>query len=391
MINILIIGYYNLDDGFLYGAKALNNFNYNINFFPYSFYINDNKPEIDNILKLKIINHKINICLWWNNSIEYNSIKNIVNDIDLNNIDFKNIKHVCFNWDPFLYNYKKYDNLNITKSWEDIINNKIKCYSLMNHIFSCFEREIEVIKNIKYNKKHPSVSYLPPGFDKDISYFYKDELYDCDISIICTNLYDDLKTFDDLSTNITRYEIVNKLYENRHMYKFHIYGPNKFQEKFPDCYKGFIKYKDCYKVFSNSKINLSIHPMIYELNNEKSYEEYFSERVPQILGCKGLLITNSYFSDKLKNNIDYINIDKNIDWFQKILNIIENSELYDEVREHGYKTACKYYEWNQWAKKIDDKIKELENSTVHSKAFLDADPLDLSNVVVEDDFKNLKN
>ena len=42
MINILIIGYYKLDDGFLYGAKALNNFNYNIIFFPYSFYINDN-------------------------------------------------------------------------------------------------------------------------------------------------------------------------------------------------------------------------------------------------------------------------------------------------------------------------------------------------------------
>jgi len=355
MLNILIIGYYILDDGFLYGAKSLNNFNYNINFFPYSFYINDNKSEVDNILKLKIINNKINICLWWNNLIQYDTIKNIVN-----NIAFKNIKHLTFNWDPFLYNYQKYDNLNITKSWEDIIDNKTKCYSLMNHIFSCFEIEIEVIKNIENMIKNKnSISYLPPGFDKDISYFYKDELYECDISIVCTNLYDDIKTFPDLSTNITRYEIVNKLYENRHMFKFHIYGPNKFQELFPECYRDSIKYKDCYKVFSNSKINLSIHPMIYELNNKNSYEEYFSERVPQILGCKGLLVTNSYFSDKLKNNIDYINIDKSIDWFEKILDIIKNSELYDEIRENGYKSACKYYQWNHWAKKIDNKIKEI--------------------------------
>lgn len=385
MINILIIGYYNLDDGFLYGAKALNNINYNIIFFPYTFYINDNKLEVDNILKLKIINSKINICLWWNNSIHYDNIKTIVNDLDI-----KDIKHICFNWDPFLYNYQKYNNLNITKSWEDIINNKINCYSLMNHIFSCFEMEIEVIKKIENKTQNKiqnknSISYLPPGFDKNVSYFYRDELYDCDISIICTNLYDDIKTFPDISTNITRYEIVHKLYENRHMYKFHIYGPNKFQELFPECYKGFIKYKDCYKVFSNSKINLSIHPMIYELNNgvfqknteelhtliythpdkeiSESTEEYFSERVPQILGCKGLLVTNSYFSDKLKKNIDYINIDKNIDWFQKILDIIKNSDLYDEIRQHGYNSACKYYQWNEWAKKIDSKIKEFVSLT----------------------------
>ena len=240
---------------------------------------------------------------------------------------------------------------------------QVNSYSLMNHIFSCFEKEIEIIKNKDNNHSNNhsnnqiSISYLPPGFDKDISYFYKDELYECDISIICTNLYDDIEIFPDISTNITRYEIVNKLYENRHMFKFHIYGPDKFKKKFPDCYKCFIKYKDCYKVFSNSKINLSIHPIIYELNNEKSNEEYFSERVPQILGCSGLLVSNSYFSNKLKNNINYINIDKNIDWFKKILNIIENSELYDEIRENGYKTACKYYQWNNWAKKIDEKIK----------------------------------
>ena len=58
-----------------------------------------------------------------------------------------------------------------------------------------------------------------------------------------------------------------KIYANRHKINFHIYGPIEFKNLYPDCYQGFIKYDECYKVFSNSKINLSIHPIIYELND----------------------------------------------------------------------------------------------------------------------------
>jgi len=334
-MNILIIGYCHLADGFLYGAKALERLGYKIFFFPYLNYVMDNIENRDDILIKKIIDDNINICLWWNNSIKYETLNKIINKKN-------NIKNYLFNWDPYLYNYKKYD----SNIWEDRISEKIISYPLMDHIFSCFETEIN------YFKTKLSISYTPPGFDIDISKYIYNKDYECDISIICTNFYNNTSEFPDKSTNITRYEIVDKLYEKRNNIKFHIYGLENFKNKYPECYKGFIKYEDCNKVFSNSKINLSIHPMIFELHNDNSNEEYFSERLPQILGSKGLLVTNSILTDKLKKDEDYIYIDNNMDWYQKLLDIIENSEKYDFIRNNGYNKACTYYQWNNWAEKI---------------------------------------
>jgi hypothetical protein len=336
-MNILIIGYCHLDDGFLYASKALEKLNYTIFFFPYLSYIMDKISNRDELLVEYIINNNINICIWWNNSIKYDNYVKILEET-------KNVKHFFFNWDPFLYNYKKYNSI----IWEERIDDKKNIYPLMNHVFSCFETEINYFKN--------NISYLPPGFDTEISKYIYDVEYECDISIVCTNLYSNKSEFPDETTNITRYEIVNKLYENRDKIKFHIYGLENLKKEYPECYKGFIKYQDCNKVFSNSKINLSIHPLIYELNNLNSKEEYFSERVPQILGSKGLLMTNSYLNDKLIDNEDYIHIDNNIDWYEKILEIIKNNDSYNKIRENGYNKGLLYYQWNNWAKTISNYI-----------------------------------
>ena len=328
--NLIIIGYCHLEDGFLYASNALKKLNINIFFFPYFSYIIDNIEDRDNILLEYLILNKINICLWWNNSIKYENYIKIIN----NSV---NIKHYLFNWDPHLYNK---DN----SIWNERTSQKELCYPLMDHVFTCFEAEINYFKNL-------NISYAPPGFDIDISLYTFYPKYECDVSIVCTNLYDDLNEFPNESTNITRYNIVNKLYENRHIIKFHIYGPEKFKDMYPDCYKGFIKYNECNRVFSNSKINLSIHPLVKDLNGEMSNAEYFSERVPQILGSKGLLVTNSLLTDKLIKNDDYIYINDDT-WFDTILNIIKYSKKYDYVRMNGYEKALKYYTWNNWAEII---------------------------------------
>ena len=179
----------------------------------------------------------------------------------------------------------------------------------------------------------------------------KNLIYQCDISIVATNLYEDNNEFPYEATNICRYEIVNYLYSIRSNIKFHFYGPISFQELYPDCYKGFVTYNNCKKIFSNSKINLSIHPLIYELNDHNCEKEYFSERVPQILGCKGLLMTNSYFHHLLKPDIDYIHINKD-NYKEKINEIINNSHTYDKIRFNGYQKGLLYYQWNNWAIKI---------------------------------------
>ena len=336
--NLLIIGYCHLADGFLYASRALENKGVTIFFFPYFSYIMDNNAEKDEILIKFIKENNIDICLWWNNSIKSKSI-NYIKSESLEKT------HILFNWDPALYEYEKYNAL----CWKERIEEKKKIYPLMDKVYTCFEKELKVFKEFNYNFP---IYYNPPGFDQLISKYEYDENYICDISIVCTNLYHYDAEFPPESTNISRYEIVNKCYENKDKIKFHFYGPERFKDLYPDCYKGFITYDECNKVFSNSKINLSIHPMVYELNEELSNFEYFSERVPQILGSGGLLMTNSYFSNFLKKDEDYIYIDKNIDWFEKIINIIANSEKYDIIRNSGYRKALENYQWSNWAETI---------------------------------------
>jgi hypothetical protein len=54
-MNLLIIGYCKLDDGFLYASRALEKLNYTIFFFPYFNYILDAIPNKDDILNSTII------------------------------------------------------------------------------------------------------------------------------------------------------------------------------------------------------------------------------------------------------------------------------------------------------------------------------------------------
>ena len=347
-MNILIIAYCGLDDGFLFASNALENIGYKIHFCPYLSYIMDKIENKDELVINQIIDNNIDICLWWTNNVSYESFLKIINY----NSYGKSLKHYFYNWDAFLYNYEKYNSL----VWKDRIEKRKLIYPLMTHVFSCNEKEIDYFKSY-WNTNTPNISYISSGFDRRISYYEYHESYICDVSIVLTNLYKNNEEFPESATNITRYEIVDKLYENRDKINFHIYGFENLKELYPDCYKGFVKYRNCNKVFSNSKVNLSIHPIVNELNGPYSKEEYFSERVPQILGSKGLLLTNSYLSTYIHNNEDYIYIDKYMDWFSKIMDIIENSEKYDIIRENGYKKSLEYYQWNNWANKLDQVIK----------------------------------
>jgi len=332
--NLLIIGYCYLQDGFLYASKELEK---NIYFFPYFTYILDNNSNKDDILIDFIKKNNINICLWWNNRITYESINYILNILKNDN---KKCINYFYNWDPYLYDYKKYN----CNYWKNIIEDRIKIYELMDHTFSCFETEINFIKN--------KISYLPPGFDENISNYVYNEKYICDISIVCTNIYDDKNIYPEETCDLHRYEVINKLYENRNIIKFHIYGNEKIKSLYPECYMGFITYEECKYVFSNSKINLSLHCLSNTVHNIGiSNAEYFSERVPQILGCKGLLLTNTYYSNILKEDIDYIFINKNNYW-TKIIDILHNYSHYEKIKEHGYNKAIKNYGWSNWSKKI---------------------------------------
>ena len=342
-MNLLLIGYCHLADGFLYASNSLNKRNYNIFFFPFWNYKLDNKEDLEIINDFKSIieNNNIKICLWWNNSIGYEIFIKMYN---------KNLINILYNWDPFLYDYEKYNCI----FWKSIIDRKKKIYPNMDIILTCFEKEINFFKNLE-------IDYASPGFDKLISFYKFQKEYECDISIVCTNFYENINEFPLGSTNISRSEIVDKLYEYRDEFKFKIYGPENFKNKYPDCYVDFINYNNCNLVFSNSKINLSIHPLVNELNEENTEFEYFSERLPQILGCKGLLATNSNLNKYLVKEEDYIFIDENTDIINLFRKILNNNKEYDKIRKNGYNKSIDYYQWDKWGEIIDNKIINLKN------------------------------
>jgi len=341
---ILLVGYCNLHDGFLYASNALKKIGNIMYFFPYMGFQIDN-IHIDEI-NLRLINfiieNNISHVLWWNNRISYQNIDYIIKNTNVNNT---NIKNMFFNWDPYLYDYERYN----CYFWKDSIEERVNICKLMNCTFSCFEREINYLRN------KTRITYLPPGFDPEISKFEYDPEYECDISIVCTNLYNDRNIFPIYSNNIERSDVVNMLYSHRDKIKFHIYGPEFLNEIYPECYKGFIKYDKSNKVFSNSKINLSLHPMTYSLHSPNSREDYFSERVPQILGCRGLLVSNSYYNNILKDNSEYVFIGNN-EWFDKIMYVLEHYDDYQYIRENGYQVALANYTWDKWAEKIHHSV-----------------------------------
>ena len=337
--NLLIIGYCHLADGFLYASQWLKN--YTIYFFPYLNYILDKVENMEEIFHEFLTKNNINICLWWNNSITSASFQKMY---------LPHLQHIYFNWDPFLFSYETYH----SNVWKDRLTNKEEVFSKMDMIFTCFEKEVHY-----FTQKQIPITYNPPGFEPSISYYFKDPTYECDISIICTNMYDYQEEFPDQSTNIPRYKIVNLLYEHRDKFKFHIYGPENFREKYPDCYQRFISYNECYKVFSNSKINLSIHPLVKELHTSPSTQEYFSERVPQILGCQGLLMTNSDYTHVLSKN-DYVFINEETNILNKIESILDQQEKYDQVRLNGYQKAMGHMQWKHWGEKIEAYLEKNE-------------------------------
>ena len=67
-------------------------------------------------------------------------------------------------------------------------------------------------------------------------------------------------------------------------------------------------------------------------------------------------MTNSNLSDKLIKDNDYIYVDENTNIIETVLNIIQNNENYNNIRKNGHKKALEFYQWENWANIIQNKI-----------------------------------
>lgn len=346
---LLIIGYYHLSDGFNTCANFLKK-NYDVYFFPLCHYVDSKfnvKRDLIKYIKGEKCEHyecglrehqpHMDIVLFWNISFFILDSKNLDIIVSMKHEVSHKVIYLGYNWDPM-------PPVSLNNTHEMF---KLSFIRLMNGYLSCDGREIKYLKDQgEYN-----YVYCPPGFDPTITHFIYDPKYECDVSIICTNLYDTFDVFPRTAARVNRKELVDLLYNHRMEIKFHIYGPPSFGKLYGECYKGSISYDDCPKVFSNSKINLCIHATSY--NNYQDYL-YFSERLPQIMGSHGLVYCDTEYTGLLHPGVNYILADKQ-DQLSQIKEIIRDYNLpkITMIKNKGYDTAIKSLTWNNMLNKVN--------------------------------------
>ena len=176
-----------------------------------------------------------------------------------------------------------------------------------------------------------------------ITHFIYDPAYECDVSIVCTNLYMDFNVFPREHVHVHRKELIDLLYLHRSELTFHIYGPPDFKEMYPECYRGSIAYSECPKVFANSKINLCIHA-----TSHNNYDDflYYSERLPQIMGSNGLVYCETEYHTPLVPDHNYVLANPQ-DPLGQIKEIIRNYQpKYQGIKQRGYDLAIKSLTWD---------------------------------------------
>ena len=342
---LLIVGYYHLADGFRTCANYLAN-DYNVLFFPLLYYQSTHLDVVGDLIKyingeelskyencLFPSKTRIDVVFLWYHAYFAVDQVGMTQFIQIKNGVSDSVKFIGYSWDPMPPN-------------ELPSQSKLNLISMLNCYITGDSSEIRCLKKLGVS----NVEYCPSGFDPLISHYIEDDNYKCDVSIVCTNLYDDYERFPLESVRLNRKKIVDLVYENRSDIKFNIYGPNFLSQMYPDCYRGYINYANCARVFANSKINLCIHAVSY---NSIGDELYFSERLPQILGSRGLLYCETEYKHLLEHDLNYVMADTT-DPIGQIKEIIQNYETskYQQIIDNGHKLALKCLTWDNIRRKL---------------------------------------
>lgn len=344
---LLIVGYYSLADGFLTCANYLSK-EYKVLFFPLLYYENNKLNLVEDLSKYikgeKLLHYvenlrpnesKVDIVLLWYHSYFCVDFSKINEYLRIKKSVGSRVKFIGYNWDPM-------------SPTEGMISSKIQMISVLDYYLTGDSSEISYLAA----RGLSNIGYCQSGFDPNVTYPMVDEKYQCDVSIVCTNLYTNYKAFPLEYVRLNRKKLVDLIYENRGEIKFHIYGPPFLQQLYPDCYRGYVKYSDCNRVFHNSKINLCIHAVSY---NSIGEQLYFSERLPQILGSHGLLYCETEYSHQLKPECNYVLADIE-NPIGQIKDILRNYSKYITIRENGYKLATEKLTWDNLRLKLNKVI-----------------------------------
>lgn len=347
MKKILIVSFYELKDYLSHIKECFENYYFTVQHYPlyqYAFDPNDKisnyKEHMNNFIK----DTNPDIILWWFIDVPYDVFKYIKQN---NN----NILYIMYNAD---------DPININKNLFD----KAKLFDII--ITPCQES----IYLYKIHSNNKTVIYGPMGFDPNIYYninenysmdksleTYKTD-YECDISMMCYNLYYDKDFYS--PQIVYKVDFINNIINlcKKNSYKLKLYGVHTLQELFPGYYYGEVPYYKQNYLYNFSKINIVTSPF-------SNRSLYVSEYVMPILGSGGLLLhDNTKNINKLLSNGAVLYNDNN--YLELIENILNNYNNYTHLKIFG-NDISKNYTWEQWVTNIILEIGKMQfNSEIYS-------------------------
>lgn len=333
-MKFLIIGYYHLADGFKGAADSLAQYGHTIEFFPLSEYIDLYNIHAVHYLESFIARtiekshitpascylagYKPDVVLWWNFNID----------------------------EKFLIMSRKYNTVNIFYTWDDPFWSDMRpddnIFQYIDIVFTCCNRA----KEYYVRNGCTDVIYLPPGFSIQSHKPIEITNYECDISLICTNLYDKEPY---IGKCINRKQLLDTIISDSNI-NLHIYGPSFLSEIYPNNYKGYISFHQTHVIYNKSRINLNTHV-------RQNGDMYINERTTQILGSRGLLMIDNIggFNKIFTNDVHCVIMEEN-NIVNQIKYILTNYNNYDKIKEAGYQLALEKYTWDSWARTIHYKI-----------------------------------
>jgi len=357
MKKILIVSYYELKESLRCAADCLENcLSYEILHYPLFEKKNDTNSRIENYFEdfiSFIKKSNPDILFWWYFGISEKKLKEIKSL-------FPSLFQILYNWDdPFIWD--------IDPSYKEKVSLLDACFISCKSSVKKYENECHL----------EIVDYCLPGFD--LRYHFPedktDETYASDISICCTNLYENENIYSKQFVN--RKKLLDYIYDQCHngvsdpVYTFRIYGPDFLGDIYPKAYKGYCSYYDTHKVFYNSKVNICTHV----ISNAKGY---LSERVSLILGSSGFLLIDPIdgLDEILKDKEHCVYMssrDPSDIWKNDIVPLISDDpgvvEKRNRMASRGHAFAKKNLTWKRWAKCFDSLVSQRFFDEIYSKTY----------------------
>ena len=287
-----------------------------------------------------IVRSNAQCVLLWHHGLDEGEIKQVRSATP------KQTKFIVYNWDdPY--------------SWRDPGSHVPKIAPYLHGALTCCTGTVERYRarSTVKNENRESFQYCLPGFDLDLANaaaneLADDERFECDVSFMCTNLYEQLDRYKD--QRVPRAQLCDALYKLHCDKKivFHIYGPEFLQKRFEKSYKGYLQYAEQYRVMRQARIVLTTHVVA-----DQSEGDYSNERTCVALGVGSVLASDlqPFFADQSGPFAFVIDIGDSVDEaIRSIENILKmDKEILEDLREQSRAIAAENVSWKSWAEKVD--------------------------------------